>query len=387
MDLSWMFKLRGPVTSQQRLIFGIVGFLILLLIWIGLSSGENPIIENGILPKPFSDCQTVMVDKTYVDQDGKTVTEQVSKRNNSVYCAFGDLYKDSGLFKNLCLSLGFNFGGYIKALLWSLPFAFLIGLFPLFNATFQSQIDAYRFIPLTAVTGIFVSSFGIGTPLKINFLAFGIMIYLVPVIIQRISEVQDVYVKTVYTLGASKWQTIKSVYIPAVLSKLSDDVRVLTAISWTYIIVAEGIGDQGGLGSLIYKSGKRMGRPDKVFAILIIFILIGLIQDRVFLYLDKKFFPHKYQVKDQYSSELKKEGTFELIIDYILKASVWIGLGIYVILTLDEMFGVLGNINLISHLFEDTCWVVHTIFLSIIFFKTRKYIEPFLYKKPQPKTA
>lgn len=382
--MSWMFKLRGPVSQQQRLIFGLLGFLFILGVWMALSSGSDPVVPNGILPKPFSACDTIMVEQTYEDEFGKVITNQVAKRNNSVICAYKDLYKDGNLFKNLCLSLGFNIGGYIKALLWSLPLAFIIGLFPLFNASFQSQIDAYRFIPLTAVTGIFVSAYGIGTPLKVNFLAFGIMIYLVPVIIQRIKEVRDVYVKTVYTLGASTWQTIRSVYIPAVLSKLSDDVRVLTAISWTYIIVAEGIGDQGGLGSLIYKAGKRMGRPDKVFAILIIFILIGLIQDRVFLYLDKKFFPHKYQVKDQYSSEIKAPTMVDLIIDYFLQAAVWIGLGIYVLLALDELFGILGGINLISYLFEDTCWVVHSIFLAIIFFKLRKYVEPLLYKKTAP---
>lgn len=379
--MSWMFKLRGPVSQQQRLIFGVLGFLFILGIWVLLSHGTDPVIPNGILPKPFSNCETMLVDQSYENEKGEIITNQVERRNNSVICAFGDLYRDGNLFKNLCLSLGFNIGGYIKALLWSLPIAFLIGLFPLFNASFQSQIDAYRFIPLTAVTGIFVASFGIGTSLKINFLAFGIVIYLIPVIIQRIKEVQDVYIKTVYTLGASKWQTIRSVYIPAVLSKLSDDVRVLTAISWTYIIVAEGIGDQGGLGSLIYKAGKRMGRPDKVFAILIIFILIGLVQDRVFLYLDKKFFPHKYQVKDQYSSSIKPQTNVDLIIDYFLNTAVWVGLGIYVLLALDEVFGVLGGINLITYLFEDTCWVVHTIFLSIIFFKLRKYIEPLIYKR------
>ena len=32
------------------------------------------------------------------------------------------------------------------------------------------------------------------------------------------------------------------------MSKLSDDIRVLTAISWTYIIVIENIGSEGGLG-------------------------------------------------------------------------------------------------------------------------------------------
>ncbi len=338
--MSWMFKLRGTVSPMQSIVFGFIGFILLLLLWAGVTAGELPLIEAGILPKP-----------------------------GRVFSAFGELCSENNLIKELCLSLGFNFGGYIKALLFSLPIGFLIGLFPVFKATFQSQINAYRFIPLTAVTSIFIASFGIGTPLKINFLAFGIMIYLIPIIIQRINEVKDVYLKTVYTIGATNWQTIKTVYIPSVLSKLSDDIRVLTAISWTYIIVAEGIGDQGGLGSLIYRVGQRMGRPDKTFAILALFILIGIIQDRLFLHLDKKFFPFKYQTKERHAKTFELPDSLKLAIDFISMIVGWVLVAIYVLLVANELFGFLGEFRFFDYFFQDTSWVVHVIFLSILSYK------------------
>ena len=56
---------------------------------------------------------------------------------------------------------------------------------------------------------------------------------------QRIDEIETLHKQTITTLGASKWQTITSVFFPAVISKLMDDIRVLVAISWTYIIFAE----------------------------------------------------------------------------------------------------------------------------------------------------
>jgi len=334
-----MLKLRGEYNSQKAIIFGFIGFLVTLLIWFLVTMGDTPLIESGILPKP-----------------------------SKILPAYGDLYKDNELIKNLCLSVGFNFGGYIKAILLSIPVGFAIGLYPVLNAMFQGQVNAYRFIPLTAVTSIFIASFGIGTSLKMNFLAFGIMIYLIPIIIQRIKEVDDVYIKTVYTIGAKNWQTIKTVFVPAVLSRLSDDVRVLTAISWTYIIVAEGIGDQGGLGSLVYRVGQRMGRPDKTFAILILFIIIGLFQDRLFVYLDRKFFPHKYQVKDQHSDSLKEDTIVDTIFDYIIASTIWLLLALYLILAINEFVSIIG-FKPLSYLFEDTVWVIHSIFISIIIFK------------------
>lgn len=365
----WMFKLRGEVKPNQTLLFSLLGFLLLLFVWFLLTRGETPIVQTGILPKPFSTCDTIMINRTYENEFGQAITETVEKKDHSVICAYGEMFSSSDFFKNLCLSLGFNFGGYIIALLWSIPVAFIIGLFPVFRATFEPQVNAIRFIPLTAITSIFIAAFSINASLKINFLAFGIMIYLIPIIIQRIDEVKDVYLKTVYTIGASKWQTIRSVYLPSVLSRLSDDIRVLTAISWTYIIVAEGIGDQGGLGSMIYKTGQRMGRPDRTFAILIIFILIGIIQDKLFLYLDKKFFPFKYQIKNQYTNALETPSVWDNITEFAMKITVWIFLGLYAILMLNEFLGFLGNAHILSYLFEDTLWVIHFIFVGILSYK------------------
>lgn len=169
-----------------------------------------------------------------------------------------------------------------------------------------------RYLPLTALTGLFIIWFGIEDQMKIAFLAFGIIVYLLPVVVQRIDEVEDVYLKTVFTLGATNWQTIRSVYLPAVMSKLMDDIRVLTAISWTYIIIAELLNRQGGIGSLIYIKA-RQGQVDRVFAVLLVIILIGFVQDRLFVYMDRRLFPHKY-----YKTTLRGIRQVELAIGALL---------------------------------------------------------------------
>ena len=134
---------------------------------------------------------------------------------------------------------------------------------------------------------------GLGNEMKVAFLAFGIIVYLVPVVVQRIDEVDDVFLKTVFTLGANNWQKIRTVYLPSVLSRLSDDIRVLTAISWTYITIAEMLNRSGGIGELIWIA-RRQSRIDKAFAVLLVIVLIGILQDKLFLLLDRWLFPHKY---------------------------------------------------------------------------------------------
>lgn len=215
----------------------------------------------------------------------------------AVLSSFKELHFENGLVRNAWISIKLNFWGYLEAIFFSLLIGFIIGLVPFFRSLWSRYVDAIRFVPLAAVTGLFIAWFGIYMDMKIQFLAFGIFVFLVPVVVQRIDEVDQIYLQTSYTLGASNWQTIRNVYWPHVTSRIIDDVRVLTAISWTYIIVAELVNtEDGGLGSLIFKA-QRTSRLDKVFAILLLIILIGFLQDLLFGKLDKWFFPHKYQKK------------------------------------------------------------------------------------------
>ena len=356
--MSWMFKLRGSLNPQQRTILEIIGVAIVVGIWFIFSSGETPVINRAFLPSP-----------------------------PRVLNAYGELVYENNLIQNTFRSIGLNLAGYAKAIMLAIPIAFVIGLFPLFRGMFQRIIDGIRFIPLTAVTGLFIIWFGIQTGMKVNFLAFGILIYLLPIIVQRIDEVQDVYLKTVYTIGANAWQTITTVYIPSVLSRVFDDVRVLTAISWTYIIVAEGIGDQGGLGAMIFRVGQRQGRVDKTFALLILIILIGVFQDRLFAYLDKVFFPYKYQVKDKYSSAIKEPSVMESIFDYIFKVIGWSFLAVYILMVINEFTPIITDTQLLDYLFGQTIWVIHIIFISIISYKAWCFYATYRDSKNRPADA
>ena len=154
---------------------------------------------------------------------------------------------------------------------------------------------------------------------------------------------------------------IKTVYFPAVISRLFSDIRILTAISWTYIVIAEAIGGEAGIGALTWRVGLRRGRIDKVFCLLIIIMIVGILQDKLFGYLDKKLFPHKYTSPNKHSANqhnplINTTGAF------VKKALAWILLFVYLLLVLDDYFGVLGNYNILSVLFRDTIWVIHIIF-------------------------
>ncbi len=275
--MSELFKMGGNIDKKTSALIAAIGLIILLVTWYFLTlTGE--IIPNKILPNPVN-----------------------------VIKSYKDLFVDYELLRNTWYSIKLNIYGYITAILLALPIGFIIGLFPIARSLFSQYIDAVRFLPLTAITGIFIAWFGIGFDMKVYFLSFGILIYLLPIIVQRISELQNpsndkdfVYLQTITTLGANNWQKFRHVYFPYVMEKVSEDIRVITAISWTYIIVAELLNKEGGIGAMIYTLG-RQSRTPEVFALLFMIILIGFLQDRLFKLLDILLFPSKYNKENVFN--------------------------------------------------------------------------------------
>ncbi len=309
-----LFELRGNLESKDKAILTVIGALILIGLWFLLAE----VLSTSVITQDESiDISKIaQSERKYYESDSLLIAsydalEQMSVeeltsfglKKNKVYPllpspikvikAFPDLNQNDDVIGNTFYSIKLNFLGYLVAILVSIPIGFLLGLIPLFRGLFSQIINSYRFIPLTAVTGIFIMWLGLGSDMKVSFLAFGIIVYLIPVVIQRIDEVQNVYLNTVFTLGATSWQTIRTVYMPYVFSKIIDDIRVLTAISWTYITIVEMLNKGGGIGELIW-TAKRQSRIDKAFAILIIIVVIGILQDRLFVMIDRILFPFKH---------------------------------------------------------------------------------------------
>lgn len=309
-----LFELRGTLESKDRIVLTVFGAVILIGLWFFLAEflSKSVITQDDSIDitkisaneRLYYESDSLLI--AHYDNLEKLNTSDLQKyglKKNKVYPllpspikvvnALPDLNQNDDVIGNTFYSIKLNFLGYLLAILISIPIGFILGLIPLFRGLFSQIINSYRFIPLTAVTGIFIMWLGLGSEMKVSFLAFGIIVYLIPVVVQRIDEVQNVYLNTVFTLGASSWQTIRSVYIPYVFSKIIDDVRVLTAISWTYITIVEMLNKGGGIGELIW-TAKRQSRIDKAFAILIIIVVIGILQDRLFVAIDKILFPHKH---------------------------------------------------------------------------------------------
>ena len=299
------FKLRGTNEGNSDLVITLVGFILTVAFWwilAELFSKRKPIHDGN------QQQELLMIDSLSGDTKVKLWNDSLTAnapvlgyekvypllpRPDKTILSFKPLFTRDRLVANSLHSFWLNLQGYFWAILISIPVGMVLSLFPLIRGLFARQVDAMRFLPLSALTGLFILWFGLGDSMKIAFLAVGIIVYLIPVVMKRIYDVDDTMIQTSFTMGANPWQQIKKIFFPAAISNLIDDIRVLTAISWTYIIIAELLNKETGIGGLIYTKA-RLGQTDRVFAILIVIILIGLFQDQLFKLIDRLINPHKY---------------------------------------------------------------------------------------------
>ena len=262
-----LFKFGGELSPKKSLITGIAGGAILIFLWWLVANFE--LVSHKILPNPID-----------------------------VILSFPTLITERNLIGNTGYTIGLNLLGYVYALLIAIPCGFLIGIFPVLRSMFQKPFEAIRFLPLPVTSGIFVTIFGLGFDMKASFLALGILIYILPVVTQRVLDLQNpnnvkdnVYLQTAKTIGMSNWQMFRYVYWPYVMEKVYGDIRSLVAISYTYVTIAENINKEGGIGACI-NTMTRQSDMSSVYALLFLIIAIGITQDFIFKKLDPIIFKH-----------------------------------------------------------------------------------------------
>lgn len=262
-----LFAFGGNISSKKSTITGIIGAFILILFWYSITASN--MVSNKILPNPID-----------------------------VIMSIPELFSNKNLVGNIWYTIRLNLLGYFYALIIAIPLGFVIGIYPAIRSMFQKPFEALRFLPLPAVSGIFVAALGLGFGMKASFLAFGILIYILPAVIQKVLDLQNpintkdhVYIETGKTIGMNNWQLFRHVYIPYVMEKIYPDIRSLTAVSYTYIVIAECLNKDGGIGACI-NTLTRQSDMASVYCLLFIIILIGLIQDILFKVMDPIIFKH-----------------------------------------------------------------------------------------------
>jgi len=203
--------------------------------------------------------------------------------------AFPVLHFEEALVRSAVASFYRVSMGFLLAAAVAIPLGILMGTFPAMKRFFFPMIDPLRFLPISALVPLFIVWFGIDDLQKIVFLFVGTIVYLLPLVVEAVEGVEDVYLQTAVTLGASRGQLVRHVLIPGSLPAIGEALRVMNGIGWTYVILAEVINAPLGLGALINVAGKR-GHVDQIFALVLVILAIGAVTDLFIRTVNRRLF-------------------------------------------------------------------------------------------------
>jgi NitT/TauT family transport system permease protein len=126
------------------------------------------------------------------------------------------------------------------------------GSIPFVAAPLSPLITAISLIPPMAILPILFIVFGLGELSKVMLIVIGVCPFLIRDILQRTQELPREQLVKAQTLGGNSWQIILRVILPQIIPRLIDAVRLSLGAAWLFLIAAEAIASEDGLGYRIF---------------------------------------------------------------------------------------------------------------------------------------
>jgi NitT/TauT family transport system permease protein len=171
--------------------------------------------------------------------------------------------------------------GWVLSTLIALPIGILMGNYRFFEGMFEPFIDVVRYMPAVAFVPLTILWAGVDDGQKFIILFIGTFFQQVLMIMDDVKTVPYEMIQVSYTFGLNKWEVLRKVVLPAALPGIWDTLRITLGWAWTYLVVAELVAANVGLGYRIMRAQRFLQTNTIILGILVIGIL-GLLTDYAF---------------------------------------------------------------------------------------------------------
>lgn len=178
---------------------------------------------------------------------------------------------------------------FLIATAMAVPIGILMGSSRWFGAALEPVVDFIRYLPVPALVPLSIIWFGVGEGTKIFLLWLGTFFQLVLLVADDVRRVPVEYHETAMTVGAPGWRRLTDVSLPAMLPTLVDNMRITLGWCWTYLIIAEIVAANSGLGFVIWQA-RRFFQTPEVMAGVVTIGIIGLATDQIIRVLHRRWF-------------------------------------------------------------------------------------------------
>lgn len=189
-----------------------------------------------------------------------------------------DMFTQDHLIVDVLVSYGRVLGGFVLAAVIGVPMGILMGTFYSMESLFAPIVGTVRYMPVMAFVPLIIIWVGLGEPSKVLIIFLGVVLYNAIMVADAVKFIPNEMINVAYTLGANRWEVLTRVIIPATFPSVLDTLRVNISGAWNYLVIAELVAAQSGLGFTIVQA-QRFLQTEKVLFCIALIGLIGLVLD------------------------------------------------------------------------------------------------------------
>ncbi|PPS41007.1 ABC transporter permease [Chroococcidiopsis sp. TS-821] len=186
--------------------------------------------------------------------------------------------------------------GFLVAALVGVPIGILMGTFYSMESLFSPIVGTVRYMPVVAFVPLIIIWVGLGEAAKVLIIFLGVVLYNAMMVADAVKFIPNEMLNVAYTLGSNRREVLFRVIIPATFPSVLDTLRVNISGAWNYLVIAELIASQNGLGYRIVQS-QRFLQTDKVLFAIAVIGVIGLLIDYSLKLLSKALTPWADQTR------------------------------------------------------------------------------------------
>jgi taurine transport system permease protein len=205
--------------------------------------------------------------------------------------ARGDL-TDAPLATHFGWSMFRVFTAFFLACLTAIPVGIAMGVSRIARGVFDPPIEFYRPLPPLAYLPLIIIWFGIDELSKVLLIYLACFAPLAMSARAGVRSVSQEQIHAAYSMGASKWQVIRHVIIPAAMPEILTAMRISIGFGWTTLVAAEMVAATHGLGQMVLNASNFL-RTDIVIMGIVVIGTIAYLFDLLMRYVERLVVPWK----------------------------------------------------------------------------------------------
>jgi ABC-type nitrate/sulfonate/bicarbonate transport system permease component len=169
--------------------------------------------------------------------------------------------------------------GFVCAAGVGVPLGLLMGWSRIARNILDPIVELLRPIPPTAWVAISLLMLGLGLQQKIFVVFIGTVSPILITTLDGVFGLDHILLKVARTHNATQFDTVRKVFLPALLPTILTSFRVGIGMGWMVVVAAELIAAEAGLGFLPIQA-YRIFRMDVMIAVMLIIGLLAFLMDR-----------------------------------------------------------------------------------------------------------